>query len=128
MIYNTQDLNKYLEVLSAMLPEPDRVNDFINELDCSLGALDYKNLAPAKQLRVLHEYEHKVDTLVRGGNVSIEESWDAYFGLLHEYDLLEAWDDRERVLKNIDTKRYNPLQSNNFTVVLIARIRLTKNS
>ncbi|MBI5152957.1 MAG: hypothetical protein HZA36_00625 [Parcubacteria group bacterium] len=110
-----------------MLPEPDRVNNLINDLDCSLGALDYPNLGPEQQLRVLREYEHKVDNLVHGGKVSVEESWDAYFGLLHEYDLLEAWGDRKRVLKNIDTKRYNPLESKNFNVVLIAHIRLGNN-
>ena len=111
-----------------MLPEPDRVHDFINELDSSLGAENYQNLAPDQQLRVLREYEQRVDNLVHVGKVSVEESWDAYFGLLHEYDLLEAWDDRERVLKRIDTKRYNPLQSKNFNAVLIARIRLGNNS
>ena len=110
-----------------MLPEPDRVNDFINELDCGLGANNYQNLTLDQRLHVLREYEHRIDNLVRGGKVSVEESWDAYFGLLHEYDLLEAWADRERVLKNIDTKRYNPFESKNPNVLLIARIRLGNN-
>ena len=110
-----------------MLPEPDRVNDLINELNCSLSVDHYQSLTQEQRLRVIREYERQVDALVRCSKVSVEESWDAYFGLLHDYDLLEAWGDRERVLKNIDTKRYNPFESRNLNVLLIARIRLGNN-
>ncbi len=107
-----------------MLPDPEFVSRFIQELDLNLGAQNYENLDPIQRLKVLRAYEGKIDSLVQGGHVSVEDSWDPYFGLLHEYDLLEAWDDRKRVLVKIDTNRYNPLKSSNPAAVMVARIRL----
>lgn len=57
------------------------------------------------------------------GEISREEAWDVYFLLLHECDCRWFWEDRERIVKKIDTKKYDPFKSKNAVVVFVARIR-----
>lgn len=70
------------------------------------------------------KYEKIVDEMLAEGKLTQEEAWDGYFCLLHECDVQELWDDRERILTKIDTEKYNPLMSKNPEVVYLARLRL----
>lgn len=70
------------------------------------------------------KYEKIVDEMLAEGKLTQEEAWDGYFGLLHECDVRELWEDRERILAKIDTEKYNPLESKNPQVVYLARLRL----
>ncbi|MEK7123703.1 MAG: hypothetical protein AAB851_02295 [Patescibacteria group bacterium] len=70
------------------------------------------------------KYEKIVDGMLADGKMNQEDAWDGYFGLLHECDCQEFWDDRERILAKIDTEKYNPLASKNPEVVYLARLRL----
>ena len=75
--------------------------------------------------QILH-YECEVDKLVEAGEVSEEEAWDAYFGLLHECDLWGFMEERRRIVSKIDTARYNPFKSKNPGVHIIARLRMVR--
>lgn len=78
--------------------------------------------------RRIIELETFIDGNLRTDKISQQDAWDAYFGLLHECDERNLLDDRVRLLKKIDTKCYNPFQSKNPAVVMIARIRLQARS
>ena len=75
--------------------------------------------------QILH-YECEIDKLVETGEVSEEEAWDAYFGLLHECDLWGFLEERERIVSKIDTTRYNPFKSKDPRVHIIARSRMIR--
>lgn len=70
------------------------------------------------------KYEKIVDEMLAEGKLTQEEAWDGYFGLLHECDVQELWEDRERILGKIDVEKYNPLMSKNPGIVYLARLRL----
>jgi len=73
--------------------------------------------------KLIYQYEAWLDENLLAGKITQEVAWDCYFGLLHECDLLWLWDDRDRILKKIDIAKYNPFQSKNPNVIMIARIR-----
>lgn len=83
----------------------------------------FKQLSSEAAKKLILNYEKEVDALLSNGKITQEEAWDAYFGLLHECDCREFWEDRERILSKINTKVYNPFESKNSTVRLIAVIR-----
>lgn len=68
--------------------------------------------------------EKWLDENLASGEITQEEAWDGYFGLLHECDVQELREDRERILAKIDVKKYNPLASKDPQVVYLARLRL----
>lgn len=75
-------------------------------------------------LRTLIRYhENRIDKFLEEGKISQEEAWDGYFELLNECDWSRFYEDRERILAKIDTKRYNPLVSKDPHVILIVRFR-----
>lgn len=63
--------------------------------------------------------KQKLDT----GEISEEEGWDMFFGLLHECDERGLLEDRVRILAHINTSRYNPFASKDATVRFIAQLR-----
>lgn len=103
-----------------------------NEVVLSKELLDrvaeVNNLSPEAFYALLMETECEVDLCLAEAKMSQETAWDCYFCLLHECDLKEFWEARERILAKIDTNRYNPFLSKNPAVVLIARLRLEGNT
>lgn len=84
----------------------------------------FKRLTSEEAKELILDYEKKIDAMFASGVITQEEAWDAYFGLLHECDCREFWEDRQRILSKIDTDTYNPFESKNSTVKLIAVIRV----
>ncbi len=85
--------------------------------------MEEKDFSDKKALRRIREYEAQIDEKLALGAVAQEVAWDCYFSLLHECDLRWFWEDRNRIIKKIDTKRYNPFLSKDPDVVRIAQIR-----
>lgn len=72
---------------------------------------------------LIRYYESQLDESLKQGKISQEEAWDGYFELLNECDWSRFYEDRERILAKIDTKRYNPLASKDPRVIQIVRFR-----
>ena len=68
-------------------------------------------------------YEKQIDEFLRLGKIAQEEAWNGYFELLTECDWRHFYEDRERILAKIDTKRYNPCESKDPRVIQIVRFR-----
>jgi len=81
------------------------------------------SLSNEKARELIMRFEALTDQKLASGEICNEEAWDMYFGLLHECDERDLIEDRERIVAKIDTKTYNPFQSRNPMVVIIARIR-----
>ena len=73
---------------------------------------------------ILIKLEKYIDSKLYLGLIDQETAWDLYFGLLHECDESIFLEDRPRILEKIGTEKYNPLNSKNPDVVMLARIRL----
>ncbi len=67
--------------------------------------------------------EEWTDLKLARGDMVQEEAWDHYFGLLHVCDLRNFSEDRKRIVKKIDTARYDPQKSKNPQVVYLALFR-----
>ena len=85
-----------------------------------------KKLSPEEALAQILHLEKELDSLVAEGKITEEESWDAYFGLLHECDERNFLKERRRIITKIDTKRYDPFKSKNPGVHIIARLRVAR--
>ncbi|KKS38254.1 MAG: hypothetical protein UV01_C0004G0056 [Parcubacteria group bacterium GW2011_GWA2_42_14] len=88
--------------------------------------IEAKKLTNNEALAQILHYEKLLDELVKNKNITQEKAWDGYFGLLHECDERGFLEERERIVTKIDTKKYNPFQSEDFRVRLIARLRMAQ--
>lgn len=68
-------------------------------------------------------YEEWIGENLSAGKISQEDAWDMFFGLMHECDERGLIEDRKRILKNIDIKRYNPFRSKDQGVRFLAMLR-----
>ena len=57
------------------------------------------------------------------GEITQEEAWDMFFGLLHECDERGLLEDRRRILTHIDTEAYKPFESKNPKIRFLAMLR-----
>ena len=57
------------------------------------------------------------------GEITQEEAWDMFFGLLHECDERGLLEDRRRILAQIDTDVYKPFESKNPEIRFLAMLR-----
>lgn len=91
-----------------------------------LSGEDFENYPATKEdaLEMILYYERLIDEEFEASKITQEEAWDRYFCPLHACDEWHLSNHRVRILAKIDTKTYNPLQSNNPDVIFIARLRL----
>lgn len=92
-------------------------------MDHTDDAVRFASMNNDEALQYIIRYEEIIRGKLDAGEISEEESWDVFFGLLHECDERGLLDDRKRILTHIDTRRYNPFESKDATVRFIAQLR-----
>ena len=90
---------------------------------------DLKNMARIKRLtneEVLVEIlrcEGFADENLKAGKITQAQAWDIYFGLMHECDERGLLDDARRLVSKIDTRIYNPFESEDSGMRYLALMR-----
>jgi len=81
---------------------------------------EFQNLTSAEVLKLIWKYEEETDRLLAGGKMTQWRAWEAYFGLIYVCNLWNFDEDRERIVAKIDQKQFNPFESNNPNILIIA--------
>jgi len=82
-----------------------------------------RNLDSARQEILDSERLTDEDRIAK--RITEKDAWDIYFCLLHACDEWHLPLDRERILKKIDVKKYNPLISSDGEILMLARLRMS---
>ena len=81
----------------------------------------FENLMPEQKLNAIRHYEQEIDRLLAEKKITEWESWECYFELMYNCNLLEFMEDRKRIVSKIDREKFNPLLSKKPEIILIAR-------
>lgn len=86
-------------------------------------AVEVSEMSDEAAQQEIRRYEKFIHDACRRGEMSQEDVWDAFFGLLHECDERGLREDRRRIVQHIDTTRYNPFLSKHPEVRFLAYLR-----
>ena len=83
-----------------------------------------RTLSNEDALHEIIQAESFADENLEAGTITQENAWDIYFGLMHECDERGLIEDRRRLCGKIDTHVYNPFESADSGIRVIAAIRI----
>ena len=86
-------------------------------------AMRCQSMTNEEALQEIHRCEHFADVKLAAGEITQEQAWDVYFGLMHECDERRLIEDRHRLCGKIDVAVYKPLQSPDPGIRFIAMLR-----
>ena len=86
-------------------------------------AMRCQSMTNEEALQEIHRCEHFADVKLAAGEITQDQAWDVYFGLMHECDERGLMEDRHRLRAKIDVSLYNPMKSSNPGIHFIAMLR-----